>query len=65
MSAEISRLTGEMMLAEDGDPAGAGREFLTALALTQELGAKLWELRATTSLAQLRRDARRAGPILP
>jgi class 3 adenylate cyclase/predicted ATPase len=56
MSAEISRLTGEMMLAEDGDPAGAGREFLTALALTQEQGAKLWELRATTSLAQLRRD---------
>ena len=43
--------------------AGRGRryrwgeqKFLAALAVAREQGAKLWELRAATSLARLRRD---------
>lgn len=53
VSAEIHRLTGEAMLARNGDRAGAEREFRAALVLAREQGAKLWELRAATSLARL------------
>ncbi len=55
MSAEIHRLTGEAMLAGNGDAAGAEREFQAALALARQQGARLWELRAATSLAHLSR----------
>jgi class 3 adenylate cyclase/predicted ATPase len=56
MSAEIHRLTGETMLARNRDMVGAEREFRVAIALAREHGAKLWELRAATSLAGLPRD---------
>lgn len=55
MSGEIRRLIGEVMLA-GGDRAAAEREFQTALAVAKEQGARLWELRAATSLARLSRD---------
>jgi predicted ATPase/class 3 adenylate cyclase len=58
MSAEIDRLTGEAMLAGNGDAAAAERGFHAALALARQQGAKLWELRAATSLARLRRGQR-------
>ena len=61
MSAEIHRLTGEAMLAGNGDAAGAEREFQAALALARQQGARLWELRAATSLARLARDGNGAG----
>jgi predicted ATPase len=61
MSAEIHRLVGEAMLAGDGDAAGAEREFQAALALAREQGAKLWELRAATSLARLSRSGDKAS----
>jgi len=56
ISAEISRLSGEMLLAWAADDAGAERKFNAALAMAREQGAKLWELRAATSLARLRHD---------
>ena len=34
----------------------AARLYCKALSIAQEQGAKLWELRAAVSLAQLRRD---------
>jgi predicted ATPase len=61
MSAEIHRLTGEAMLAGNGNAAGAEREFQAALALAREQGARLWELRAATSLARLSRDGNGGG----
>ena len=60
MSGEIRRLIGEVMLA-DGDRAAAEREFQAALGTAKEQGARLWELRAATSLASLLRDGSRAG----
>jgi predicted ATPase len=60
MSAEIHRLTGETMLARNRDMVGAEREFRVAIALAREHGAKLWELRAATSLARLLRDCSKA-----
>jgi predicted ATPase/class 3 adenylate cyclase len=56
MSAEIHRLVGKTILAGSGDAAAAEREFQAALALSREQGARLWELRAATSLAGLWRD---------
>ena len=53
MSAEIHRLTGEAMLVGDDGTAGAEQAFHAALTLAREQGAKLWELRAATSLARL------------
>ena len=55
MSAEIHRLTGEVILAGNGDAAGAAREFRAALALARRQGARLWEARAETSLERLSR----------
>jgi predicted ATPase len=54
MSAEIHRLTGEAILAGTGDVVGAARECRAALALARQQGARLWELRAQTSLERLR-----------
>jgi class 3 adenylate cyclase/tetratricopeptide (TPR) repeat protein len=61
---EMLRLRGELRL-ELGQIEKAGSDFNEALALGQKLGAKAWELRATTSLARLlaregRRDEARA-----
>jgi predicted ATPase len=53
--AEIHRLQGEMNLA-GGDRAWSEACFVRALAIAREQGAKIWELRAATSLARLWRD---------
>jgi predicted ATPase len=53
--AETLRLTGEVLLAT-GDRAGAEAGYREAIAIAQQQSAKLWELRAATSLAKLWRD---------
>jgi predicted ATPase len=50
--AETFRLTGEVLLAM-GDPATAEASYNEAIAIAQRQSAKLWELRAATSLARL------------
>ena len=53
--AETFRLTGSVLLAM-GDPATAEANYCEAIAIGQQQSAKLWELRAATSLARLWRD---------
>jgi predicted ATPase len=53
--AETLRLTGDVLLATD-DAAAAEASYHEALALARRQSAKLWELRAATSLAHLWRD---------
>jgi tetratricopeptide (TPR) repeat protein len=53
--AETVRLTGGS-LAAMGDRASAEASYHEAIAIAQQQNAKLWELRAATSLAQLWRD---------
>ena len=61
---KMLRLRSEMRL-EQGQTELAEAGFREAVALAQQMGAKAWELRATTSLARLlakqgRRDEARA-----
>jgi predicted ATPase len=52
--AEIHRLRGELLLALPGPPWGEAEGcFARALAVGREQNAKMWELRAATSLARL------------
>jgi predicted ATPase len=54
MDSEIHRLTGEVLLSRSRkDEARAETELITAIAVAQQQGAKLWEIRAATSLARL------------
>jgi predicted ATPase len=53
--AETLRLTGDVLLAM-GDAAAADASYREAIAIAQQQRAKLWELRAATSLARLWRD---------
>jgi predicted ATPase len=53
--AETLRLTGDVLLATD-DAAAAEAGYHEAIAIAQQQSAKLWELRAATSLARLWRD---------
>jgi predicted ATPase len=53
--AEMLRLTGDVMLAM-GDPVAAEAGYREAIAIAQRQSAKLWELRATISLARRWRD---------
>jgi tetratricopeptide (TPR) repeat protein len=53
--ASTVRLTGDVLLAT-GDPAAAEASYREAIAIAQQQSAKLWELRAATSLARLWRD---------
>ena len=53
--AELHRLKGELSLA-GGDLVTAEACFLSAIAVAREQSARLWELRATTSLARFRAD---------
>jgi predicted ATPase len=53
--AETFRLNGEVLLAT-GDAAAAEASYREAIAIAQQQSAKLWELRAATSLARLWRD---------
>jgi predicted ATPase/class 3 adenylate cyclase len=52
--AEVYRRKAELLLAQDSSNAGlAERSFRTAIELAHKQRAKLWELRATTSLARM------------
>jgi predicted ATPase len=62
VSAEIHRLAGEAILAQNGDVAAAARECRAALALARRQGARLWEARAEKSLERLSRSAARTSP---
>jgi hypothetical protein len=53
--AETLRLRGDVLLAT-GDPAAAEASYREAIALAERQNAKLWELRAATSLSRLWRD---------
>jgi class 3 adenylate cyclase/predicted ATPase len=53
--AETLRLTGDVRFAM-GDTAGAEASYGEALAIARRQSAKLWELRAATSLARLGRE---------
>src|SRR6516165_2872942 len=58
--AEVLRLRGDVLLAMS-DPAAADAGYREAIALAQQQSAKLWELRAATSLARLWRDQGRCA----
>jgi predicted ATPase len=53
--AEMHRLRGELLIAV-GDPVAAEASFRQAIAIARKQNAKLWELRAATSLTRLWRD---------
>jgi predicted ATPase len=53
--AETLRLTGDVLVAM-GDHTGAEARYHEAIAIAQQQSAKLWELRAATSLSGLWRD---------
>jgi tetratricopeptide (TPR) repeat protein len=58
--AELHRLKGELLMATDaGNLADAERCLRTALDVARRQGARLFELRATVSLARLLRDTNR------
>ena len=60
-AAELNRQKGQLLLRQ-GHPEAAENLYCKALSIAQEQEAKLWELRAATSLARLLRDqGRRAG----
>jgi len=50
--ANLHRIRGELLIAV-GDFAGAEASFCQAIEIAQQQSAKLWELRAATSLARL------------
>jgi predicted ATPase len=53
-AAELNRHKGQLL--RQGQSEGAEELYRTALGIAREQDAKLWELRAATSLARLRRD---------
>jgi predicted ATPase len=57
--AELHRMRGEVLLAQD--EAAAEASFERALLIARHQSAKLWELRAAVSLARLWRDQGRNG----
>jgi predicted ATPase len=66
LQAETLRLRGELLVIV-GDSAGAEASLLKAITLAQRQGAKLFELRASTSLARLLHEQGRhkeAGELL-
>ena len=58
-AAELHRVKGELLLAQDSSNAQAEQSFCTALEISRKHHAKSWELRATTSFARLMRDTNR------
>ncbi|HUH83419.1 MAG TPA: AAA family ATPase [Stellaceae bacterium] len=58
--AELHRLRGDV-LSGTGDPAAAERSYHQALAVARQQNAKLFELRASISLARLWREAGQCG----
>jgi predicted ATPase len=66
LQAETLRLRGDLLLIV-GDSAGAEASFLNAITLAQRQGARLFQVRASASLARLWRDQGRhkeAGELL-
>ena len=62
IEAELHRLRGELLLAlPEADQPEAEACFRRAVAVAREQDARLWELRAVTSLARLWRDQGEAG----
>jgi tetratricopeptide (TPR) repeat protein len=60
--AELHRLKGELLLVKDPDDVVQSERCLrTAIEVAREQSAKLFELRATVSLARLLRDTGRRG----
>jgi predicted ATPase len=57
-TAELYRHKGQLLL-QQGHSEAAEELYRKALGIAQEQEAKLWELRAATSLARLCRDQRR------
>jgi predicted ATPase len=55
LEAELHRHKGQLLLRQ-GHPEAAEDLYLKAQSIAEAQGAKLWELRATMSLALLRRD---------
>ena len=52
--AEVHRINGELLLAENGSAVGqAAASLRTAIEVARHQNAKSWELRATTSFARL------------
>ena len=63
---QLNRCKGELLL-QHGDNAAAEHQYWKALGIAREQEAKLWELRAATSLARLHCDQGRrseAGDLL-
>ena len=58
--AELNRHKGQLLLRQEQSEA-AEELYYRALSISREQGAKLWELRATVSLAWLRRDQGRCA----
>ena len=57
LEAELLRLRGELLLAlPSPEVAKAEAVFLRAISIAHQQGAKMWQLRAATSLARLWRD---------
>jgi tetratricopeptide (TPR) repeat protein len=56
VQAETLRLKGELLLASGDDPTLAERYYERSIAIAQRQSAKLFQLRASTSLARLWRD---------
>jgi predicted ATPase/DNA-binding winged helix-turn-helix (wHTH) protein len=54
-AAELNRHKGQLLLRQ-GHSGGAEELYRKALGIAKEQGAKLWELRAATSMARLWRD---------
>jgi predicted ATPase len=54
-AAELNRHKGQLLLRQ-GHTEAAEKLYRKALSIAAEQEAKLWELRAAASLAQLRRD---------
>jgi predicted ATPase/class 3 adenylate cyclase len=62
IEAELHRLQGELRLAlPEPDQSEAEACFLRAMAIAREQQAKLWELRAATSVGRLRAEQGRRG----
>jgi len=57
-TAELNRHKGQLLLSQ-GDPEAADGLYWKALSTAREQQAKMWELRAAVSLAQLRRPEAR------
>ena len=60
LAAELNRHKGQLLLRQ-GHSEADEELYRKALSIAEEQGAKLWELRATVSLARLRRDQGRRG----